>query len=378
MSTSPSETASTTPSTGTDSATNSAFWTPYAAIGLLFAIVLLIVATGVNAEQLLLGWLYFPLQNVSQLTIDWPSAFVGIISFLLMIFALHRVGCWFSGRSWTIRNTIMVTCTLSLLFIAGTALVGASHQIVWLLSGRNSQTTVPEYPGLLFEARDSARRTQCQNNLKWFSMGFLNYHDTIGNLPPGGTINDAGELLHGWALSLGPYVGYGAPDDMDLQQSWKAAPNAKAYQCQMSHFVNPSQEGALFDDEGFGLCHFAGNIHVLPVRTVSADETSKNSSLEISRGITINDITDGVANTLLIGTAGQNFKPWGHPANVRDPALGINRSPNGFGGPPTWRGAQFAMCDGAVRFFSEETDPGIMAALGTIAGGEQIVQAVSR
>ena len=84
------------------------------------------------------------------------------------------------------------------------------------------------------------------------------------------------------------------------------------------------------------------------------------------------DITDGTANTLLIGTVGQNFKPWGHPANVRDPALGINRSLDSFGGPPIWRGAQFAMCDGSVRFFSEDTDPSIMAALGTIAGGEHI------
>ena len=372
MSNSPSESASTTPSSAADASITSASWTPYAVIGLPFAVVVSFVAFGVNAEQLLLGWLYFPLQTVPQMTIDWASAIVGIISFLLLVFTLHRIAGWFSGRRWTIRSTILATCTLSLLFIAGTALVGASHQVVWLFSGRNSQMAVTEYPGLLFGARDSARQIQCRNNLKQLGLGFHNYHDSFQTFPPGGTINVDGELLHGWALALGPYVGYMAPEDMNLQQSWKAAANAKTYQCQMSYFVNPSQEGALFDDEGFGLCHFAGNIHVLPIRTVSADESSKQSWSALYGGIAMKDITDGTANTLLIGTVGQNFKPWGHPANVRDPALGINRSPDSFGGPPTWRGAQFAMCDGSVRFFSEDTDPSIMAALGTIAGGEHI------
>ena len=81
-------------------------------------------------------------------------------------------------------------------------------------------------------------------------------------------------------------------------------------------------------------------------------------------------ITDGTSSTILLGTVGEQFKPWGHPANVRDPALGINRSPQGFGGPPGWNGAMFLMCDGSVKFLRDDTDLSVMKALATPAGGE--------
>jgi hypothetical protein len=86
----------------------------------------------------------------------------------------------------------------------------------------------------------------------------------------------------------------------------------------------------------------------------------------------ITDIADGVANTLMIGEAAGNFKPWGYPANLRDPALGVGQSPDGFGGPSGQGGAQLVMCDGSVRFISNRIDRKILTALGTPAGGETI------
>ena len=84
----------------------------------------------------------------------------------------------------------------------------------------------------------------------------------------------------------------------------------------------------------------------------------------------LKQIKDGLSNTLLLGTARGHFKPWGSPDGMRDPALGINRSPDGFGDAPGSLGAQFVMADGSSRFVSSKIDPAVLKALATPNGGE--------
>ncbi|MBA3313630.1 MAG: DUF1559 domain-containing protein [Planctomycetota bacterium] len=64
-----------------------------------------------------------------------------------------------------------------------------------------------------------------------------------------------------------------------------------------------------------------------------------------------------------------NAKAWADPTNVRDPALGINASPEGFGSPFKG-GANVLMGDGSVRFVSEEIDRKVLAALATPSAGD--------
>jgi hypothetical protein len=189
---------------------------------------------------------------------------------------------------------------------------------------------------------------------------------------------DEGSLMHGWAMFLSHYSSYYANANCSIR--WNEPPNDILYKCELPDYVNVCQGGPYFDKDGYGLSHFAANIQVFPVRIVEAAKISENASIGTwmnqlksnSQLIKLGDITDGASNTIMVGTVGGHFKPWGHPVNVRDPALGINRSPDGFGGPAHWHGAMFSMCDGSVRFFSENTDPKIMQALGTPAGGEVI------
>lgn len=352
----------------------------------------LLIFVGEHIEQLLLGWLYFPLRTIPQMSIDWPTAILGAVCSLLFVVGLHRTARWFLRSTtdkavaetvpWTWRTSLVVSATLFVLFASGTALVGATHQLIWLLSGRSdsSSETVPATElGAIAQARDSARRTQARNYLKQFGLAFHNFHDTYGAFPPGGTMNANGELLHGWAIMLGAYHGYYAPD-VDYSTPWRTSPNDRIYKCQVSDFLNPAQPGPIFDSDGYGLCHWAGNVHVLSIHPVQLNAAkdwrgSTNFMYDLKQKrqvVSLDQITDGMANTILLGTVGERFKPWGHPANVRDPALGINRSPEGFGGPPGWNGGMFLMCDGSVKFLSDKTDPKIMKALATPAGGETI------
>jgi hypothetical protein len=357
--------------------------------GVVFAI-LLVVLLGINIEQLLLGWIYFPLRTIPQMTTDLPSAILGTVCVLLFVAGLHFTASWFmrpadsqtsvGTNRWSWRSTLVVSATLLILFASGTAFVGGAHQGIWLLSGRRdaaAEVVTPRELGLLESVRSVARQKQTHYNLKEWGLAFHNFHDTHGAFPPGGTMAQDGELLHGWAMFVGPFHSFTAPD-LDFSHGWRVTPNDSVYKCQMPIFLNPSQPGAVFDDEGFGLCHWAGNVHVLPVRTVQIDAANGSDGPGGNApqlggqigGISLAQITDGTSSTILLGTVGEQFKPWGHPANVRDPALGINRSPEGFGGPPGWNGAMFLMCDGSVKFLGEDTDLGVMKALATPAGGE--------
>lgn len=361
----------------------------------LFLIPIPLVAVlGWNIEELLLGWIYFPLRTIPGMTVDRPSVIIGLLSVIMFVFGLHWTACRTLRRSnradaaetkrWTWRSTFICAATLFVLFATGTALVGATHQVVWLFSGRDdarSAAVSVEDLGLLAQARDAALRTQARGRLKQLGLAFHNFHDIFGAFPSAGTMTQDGELLHGWPIAIGPGAWFQAPDDMDYGRGWRSPANERIYKCQISLFVNPSQAGTVFDDDGFGLCHLAGNVHVLPIRTIHVDTLPSGPNYRQAirdayfqrHGMSIEQITDGTSNTILLGTVAQNFKPWGHPANVRDPALGVNRSPEGFGGPPAWHGGQFLMCDGSVRFLSKDTDLSLMKALATPAGGETVI-----
>jgi hypothetical protein len=349
-------------------------------------VALVIIGTcawlGLAAEHLLLGWLYFPVRVLPQVTIDVPAVLVGGVSLVGFIVGIHFTARWWLRAtappdgvppSWSWRSTFALSMLILLLFGAGTAMVGATHQLTWLVLGR---ATTPSGPvlGILESARESARKERVATELHYLGMGVANYEDVYARLPPGGTMTAEGELMHGWATYLAPFLNYAL--DVDNSVPWNQPPNAHFFQCNLPLFVNPSLPGPYFDPDGFGYAHIAGNVHVLPIRQIEVEKAQREENPVGTlyrlkdQLISTSDITDGAANTLLIGTVAEKFKPWGHPANVRDPASGIGRSPDGFAGPPAWGGAQFVMCDGSVRFVSNQTDSRVLQQLATPAGGE--------
>ncbi len=80
------------------------------------------------------------------------------------------------------------------------------------------------------------------------------------------------------------------------------------------------------------IAHWAANRHVMPIvatriesSTATVDRALTMEQESKGRGLSLDQITDGTSSTILVGSVAERFRPWGHPANVRDPALGINR-----------------------------------------------------
>lgn len=358
-----------------------AWWVAVTVFVLLFVV-------GGPFEPLLLGWLYFPLRVFPKISPDWSSVSLGCVCLAAFVAVLHTTIRWFQSelaksrvldRVWSFRSTTAVGLTILLLFGVGTAIVGATHQFIWLISGKpghsvdeeaEQQRKIVSLFSYLGQDYQSSGKTRQKTNLKMTGWALGNYTDTYMVLPSGGTMDCDGTMMHGWAIALSGFSGY-STYKVDYTIPWNREPNDHLYKCQLYEFVNPCLSAPIFDEQGFGLAHIAANLHVFPIRMVDRRSGRRTDATDVLIGKAAGTNAKSVptyaakvnSNTLLIGTVADRFKPWAHPANIRDPAAGINRTPGGFGGPPSWKGAMFLKQDGSVEMVSEKIDPHVLKAL---------------
>lgn len=302
--------------------------------------------TAEGALYLVVGWFFFLERTLPLIRIDWPSVFVGCLALGLFAGGLHAVGRSFlrsSDGMWKLRWSLACTALIVLLFAAGVASVGAIHQVGWLATARE--------PALVRSVNPSYGPLS-RNNLRSVGMDFGTYASNrppTYQLPKGGTFAENGTMLHSWEAQLLHENGYLFPRrPIDFTKPWNHPVNQDIFKDIHPYFLNPELRGApVKDSEGYGLSHYAANSHVMAGNYAA----------------TYKEMEGNTATTILIGEVNANFKPWGHPINWRDPAKGVNRSPDGFGGAPGAGGANFLMVDGSVKFLSERTSPQVLRAL---------------
>ena len=89
--------------------------------------------------------------------------------------------------------------------------------ISWLLAG---------LAFLIREARQDARLTQCQNNLKQIAMAFHNYHDIYKAFPPAIIYAPDGTPMHSWRVLIAPFLVQNAfCDRYDFADVWNGPTN---------------------------------------------------------------------------------------------------------------------------------------------------------
>ncbi len=267
------------------------------------------------------------------------------------------------------------------------------------------------------QAREAARRSSCKNNMKQLGLALHNYHDTHFVFPPGyisvqpGNTSSTEAGLYSWGAFLLPYVEQAPLYDLlnvgnvSLQANLATPAIRAALQQPMSVFSCPSDVGSgvnnsvltpgsyVYDkraSDGTNPVAIAKSNYVMVSGSGNSTTVAVNPAAygphnglgaQNSR-IKMRDVTDGTSSTLAIGekafkvggvemgagtavgfsaitssgikngqTAVIGIAYWG----INQTVVQVDHSTRGFSGPHPG-GCHFVLCDGSVRFISENID----------------------
>ena len=280
--------------------------------------------------------------------------------------------------------------------------------------------------GLLLPAvqkvREAASRTTCTNNLKQLALALHNFHDSQGRFPPGlgamgdqnGTsaatyyspTNPANLMFASWQTHILPYI-----EQQALFQQMQ--PNTRGLGKPVKQYACPSDLKGQYA-YNFGTQQYTTSYVGVAGVTTGGYEIPAKGMLAWRSNVTINSVSDGTSNTLIIGerpadpsglwgwwdTSRRPSDPWEEDSvhgvhnvysfygyNYSNPtgpcptgnAAGVYRAPSAPLGDNYcdfdhfWSyhpgGAMFARVDGSV-FFLPYSGQATLDPMGTRSGGE--------
>ena len=259
------------------------------------------------------------------------------------------------------------------------------------------------------QARESARRTQCQSHIRQVGIAIQNFESARRILPPGSHLTRG--LAWGFTLFVMPYFEEGQrygtvkPGQEDcgavviaLQQAGKPDPSSTPVpilMCPSDHYSHrqllsgpggPSPQsadaGLLYPGNYLGV---SGTIES-PTWCPAEGVTEGNGLFFSKSHVRLRHVRDGTSKTLLLGERGiPSDLGWGWPVcggtecehytSTTRGLYGGRDAPTGAGTLQrfwSWHrgGAHFAMADASVHYLINEMDPTIYNALATRAGRE--------
>ena len=265
-------------------------------------------------------------------------------------------------RSCTVREVLVALVVLTLLGVLGLSAV--------------------------VKLRESAKRMTCTNNLKQHGLAVHGYLDTHEHFPSGTMPNPelSVEQRFSFHVTVVPFVECGnLYSSLVRTAAWDAPANvavmehytARLYQC--PHGLSGAKDPALPRSGHLAFTNYVGVAGVGADAATRPADAPGNGIFGYDRAIAMKDIKDGASSTALLLETAHDVGPWirGGPGTVR--AVGVDDAQ--FGGTHTRRpwliqkrvdGFNVLLADGSVRFTKPDIDPAILAALATVAGGEEV------
>lgn len=261
------------------------------------------------------------------------------------------------------------------------------------------------------QAREAARRSQCQNNLKQVGLALHNYIETSNCLPPGwigvtaGAPDPHGDNGWGWASFILPQMEQRTVyNQIDFRSPIGSAANAPirsrtipGYRCPSDSSnetwtINEEASGTpLFDLSSANYVGSFGTAELDDCESVPPGQICRgNGTFHHNQPVRLRDLTDGTSLTILVGERRTNTSaapPW-HSTWVGIIPNGEEHFPRILGSadhtpnhPASHfddfsshhaQGVHFLMGDGRVKFLSTNISTEIYQALATRDGREVI------
>jgi prepilin-type processing-associated H-X9-DG protein len=206
------------------------------------------------------------------------------------------------------------------------------------------------------DARESLR-LQCMGNLNQLALAMRQYEVANGCFPPAFIPDKNGRPKHSWRVLLLPYLGQqDLYDRYRFDEPWDSPHNRTITDLAIGLYQCPAEAATKQPLTNYMM--------VVGPHTISSGSESRK----------IAEITDGLANTIMLVEVADSATWWAEPNDLHFDRLSyaINGSKRQGISSAHPHGANVAFCDGTVRFLEDSTNPQLVKALLTIDGGERI------